>query len=846
MKILKVDEILSNADWTKQTDDDLDIWGGDYTDITRADTCGAGSPGGGGFSVGNDCATGSGSSKDKTGFRVFYEVAPDPNNKELTAEWKATPTEERVRISEEISDEIVPRIINTVGAHAKVVEQLGGYEDDTNPSFAMLFPDGEDPQKIFDAMYMTGYALSQDSMLALSSKEFKGSFEVDLITLPTDSDPEAVHELYTKIRKATDNVVEGHTTIGNEMMIMVDAGTGEKLGKIIDSLTPAEHDVGVADGHAAFPEKKDYDYGSDQGQTSQLAGRRDDARKYRSEASARLEAELRKGKSRKTKRQLVWRPDREVIRQLLIQPRWRPLDLISRADPCGAGSEGGKGFSDGNTCAKGAGASAFANSTLTPKDFESMEKTGKIEHGEPSVRLWDYANYLDKRFRESGLEKVPDDLRKISPEQLEELTQRVSDVQELEVESALELEKTKGVNSGKYWYTKDYQKFKGELASALNDPTLADPKSTNAGIFDLMMATTSSGQSVQENLKIAATTYQLWRRAGTLKNLGGIGAGKESKSIQKTLNRIQVAADSVGGYDNLIELAKKDVSVKFLREKFNLKLKGKADATVPGSYILGPKLGRFYANIAGNATELVIDRHQSRNIRQSMGSVAATPSPEAYREQVSRLEAVINGTDFIPASTKTKKNPKGKVTKNGPLEKSKPVTLSAKATFKDEKERLAFPKETEDGLHGFSKPELLASATRVKKQGYGDWEEPIVQWARKSSLEYARLDFGTPTRGLGEFKTEKRQATHTFFKGYNGANDTVGETIRAMAEEATRRTVDRLRAKGHKDINISTIQAITWTNFKRVMAEAGVVGEENSTYSEALATLVAEGKLLLQ
>jgi len=559
----------------------------------------------------------------------------------------------------------VPRIINTVGAHAKVVEQLGGYEDDTNPSFAMLFPDGEDPQKIFDAMYMTGYALSQDSMLALSSKEFKGSFPVDLITLPTDSDPDAVHELYTKIRKATDNVVEGHTTIGNEMMIMVDAGTGEKLGKIIDSLTPAEHDVGVADGHAAFPEKKDYDYGSDQGQTSQLAGRRDDARKYRSEASARLEAELRKGKSRKTKRQLVWRPDREVIRQLLIQPRWRPLDLISRdtfvkVDTCGAGSPGGGGFSEGNTCATGKGG-GDRSSTKYFKQKQVIEGVkgewvdGEYQGDRPSV--FEVANHLegDNSEVELDYENIPPgkqekhlkaqaEAKKKNTESATIIGQAMAD----EIKHAIEWNKEQGLPSGEKWYN-EQTAASMKLMGKLHPELLTDESARNA--FKAILAITSNNQEVVDNFALADELYRKYKdsKDGTFPVEFNKG-GKSRTSMQKhfaILNKL-VASDltkldgiTETGWGGVQQFMKKefrfgdlqDAGLSVVGEELSGEL---VDTRVKGAVIFGPKIGSFYGNMTGDYSSITMDLWWTRGFTRLAGTTT-NPNLSLIKAQSKQL-----------------------------------------------------------------------------------------------------------------------------------------------------------------------------------------------------------------
>ena len=430
---------------------------------------------------------------------------------------------------------------------------------------------------------------------------------------------------------------------------------------------------------------------------------------------------------------------------------------------------------------------------------------------------------------------MPEDLRTLTGEQLEELAERISDTHVNEVLHALDNEKEKGIPSGKDWYGKNYQKFKQELSSALSDPALGDPKSAEYGMFDLMMAATSNGQKVELNLKLAAHTYQKWK-AGGMESLSGmdIGAGREGDAIAADLTLIQSTADRLGGYQNMLAMCKTSPKLGELRQALGYtpaELSGNAIDTVPGSYVLGPKIGRFYANLSGNATELTVDRWHNRNMRQSMGTVAAV------------AESKVSG--------QAKKLVK--FFESGKFEGERPVDqmMLDKAVWsktdkkKQEKEYKSFPRTQEPDLHGFDASELVASAKRVEKQGHADWDEPVVQWAKRSSLEYARLDYGSIGTGLKKLKTKKRQLAHALYKNYSGVNDVPNPNQRRLAETAVKKALAKLQDMGHKDLNISSVQAILWIQTKRLYQQAGVGVKDSPTYSGALAKLIKENRLMV-
>jgi hypothetical protein len=197
--------------------------------------------------------------------RVMFEVAPDPNNTELKARWDAVPFERKTEISQRIASQIMPQVFKLAGVRAKVTKQLGGYLEDTSPSFAAIVPNNASAQQLMDVAHVGGFGLAQDSMMVLDSKPFEKSSPTGLITitLPDNmQDQESVHAIYRAVREVSPENISGHTTVGQEMVLAVPSDKMADLtSKIVGVLSarPENFNVGSGEGHMAFPTKEEYD-----------------------------------------------------------------------------------------------------------------------------------------------------------------------------------------------------------------------------------------------------------------------------------------------------------------------------------------------------------------------------------------------------------------------------------------------------------------------------------------------------------------------------------------------------------------------------------------------------------
>lgn len=199
--------------------------------------------------------------KEDAGGRVLFEAAPDPNDKELADQWRGLDDEARVAISRDVVNAVMPKVAEKLGVKLSIHDQLGGYLDDTNPSFAATFDGQVDPAKFMDVMKTAGFAMSQDSMMGISKVPIDGADKAGFVTveLPKGAD---VHSVYKQIR-SLDPSVQGHTTIGDEMLIVDFGGRHNEIAKMVsDNLG---YNTQVEEGFAAFVDKGNYGYGSESG-----------------------------------------------------------------------------------------------------------------------------------------------------------------------------------------------------------------------------------------------------------------------------------------------------------------------------------------------------------------------------------------------------------------------------------------------------------------------------------------------------------------------------------------------------------------------------------------------------
>jgi len=223
---------------------------------------------------------------------IAFEVAPDPHDAKLTAEWNALPEAEKFGISSLIAHQVAPRVMAELGTEGHIEHAVGGYMGQTNPSMLLRV---RDPAKAVQAAKLLGHVLSQDSMMVTSDKPLEGSSPVEVVNIHIGTaDPKTLYDkLYTLTDKNGDHLVGGHTTRDGQMSILNYSGmdTHDFAALIDKTLGAGKYDIDLGKTNAAFPEKKDYGY-DDQGHEGQApAGQSPaggNAAALRAEASRRI------------------------------------------------------------------------------------------------------------------------------------------------------------------------------------------------------------------------------------------------------------------------------------------------------------------------------------------------------------------------------------------------------------------------------------------------------------------------------------------------------------------------------------------------------------------------------
>ena len=240
-----------------------------------------------------DGAAGPGAGADAAP-RVVFEVAPDPNDAGLTNAWRELTAGQRLNVSDFVARRVVPRVLELVGGNGQTLPQVGSYLDDTNPSFAMKMGAG-DPVL---AAKVLGYVLAQDSMMVISDQPFEGGSQVGAIEVEIgDSSPAEIDEVYQLLRRITINgeqPIAGQSTVDGKMVILnYSSVPTDELAAAVDEALAKRYNVRMHAVYSAFPEKQEYDYASDQGDTGgNEAAIRQWARDARAEAGSILRAEL--------------------------------------------------------------------------------------------------------------------------------------------------------------------------------------------------------------------------------------------------------------------------------------------------------------------------------------------------------------------------------------------------------------------------------------------------------------------------------------------------------------------------------------------------------------------------
>jgi hypothetical protein len=529
-------------------------------------------------------------SKKTAPARVMFEVAPDPNNTELTARWDAVPFERKIEISQRVAEKIMPQVFKLAGVRAKMTTQLGGYLEKTSPSFAAIVPSTASAQQLMDVARLGGFGLAQDSMMVLDLKPFEGSFPTGLITitLPENMvDQKSVDAVYQDLRQVSPENISGHTTVGQEMVLAVPSASMDDLASKINgvlSSRPESFNLKTVEGHMAFPSKEEYDYGQAGEGTPELLAKRTEARRIREEASAAIEGELAKDESTGGRK-----IDTGVYRSVADAFGLSQAEYNASALPLMLGGVKGKTFRAPNI------------------------------GGIPETIQW-----LDQRYRDSGMPTL--DINK------DEDRSTLARMLAAEAVGAI-----RSAGNAVEWY--DETVAKTLRIMSVKYPELdTDPNARNA--FLIAVAVASQTMNVEANLTYASSQYEAFRETGKFPE---VGKGKSAPAMAKNFALANdVMADM--GPDLLRRFLQTEFTKREL-ESIGFPIGSESmDEKMLGSAIFGPKIGfGFYSNLTGNFEPITMDMWFMRTIGRLSGTLPAF-DPVLFPKQVAKLRAALAET----------------------------------------------------------------------------------------------------------------------------------------------------------------------------------------------------------
>jgi len=182
-------------------------------------------------------------------------------------------------------------------------------------------------------------------------------------------------------------------------------------------------------------------------------------------------------------------------------------------------------------------------------------------------------------------------------------------------------------------------------------PELQNPVAQK--LFAAMVAVTSNGTGLSQNLKFALEAFESFARTGRidLERINGEGWSTRDANVRLSLERINRLIDKHGPEGAAEFLTGRHPS-EILSEVSGT-TRGVADELgagqpVHGSYIFGPKIGAFMANLLGETEPVTLDTWAIKNWQRSMGRISDKRwdlTPKARQEVIEgyrKLQAEIN------------------------------------------------------------------------------------------------------------------------------------------------------------------------------------------------------------
>jgi hypothetical protein len=202
--------------------------------------------------------------KEPKAQKIIFDIAPNPDDVELTRQWNALSVDQKQRISQEILDTVLPRAMQSLGIDGYIANQIGSYENDTNPSFGLFVKKGTTEQ-IQELAKMLGYALRQKEMVVASPKEAKGLSKNGAIRIEVgDINLEEADRIYQSLRDIRVNgkqILDGQTTVhGNMVLLNFSNLKIDKFAKTIHDHLRGDYNIVIDDVYSKLINQTEYNY----------------------------------------------------------------------------------------------------------------------------------------------------------------------------------------------------------------------------------------------------------------------------------------------------------------------------------------------------------------------------------------------------------------------------------------------------------------------------------------------------------------------------------------------------------------------------------------------------------
>jgi hypothetical protein len=94
------------------------------------------------------------------------EVAPDPKDKSATAAWNKFDEGSKRRVTEQVGNMVLPKVAKAMGLpKPKITHAIGGFQQETNPSMLVQFPESVPYEKQMEYAKVAGHVLKQQAVI---------------------------------------------------------------------------------------------------------------------------------------------------------------------------------------------------------------------------------------------------------------------------------------------------------------------------------------------------------------------------------------------------------------------------------------------------------------------------------------------------------------------------------------------------------------------------------------------------------------------------------------------------------------------------------------------------------